>query len=129
MRVAFLCFHLLLVLTLLANSVGSASAMVRMGMGAAEPEGSAAPATKHAVCHDQAAANPRPEQPIPAPPQDCCDGGACTCPCMGGLGSLIATLPAAHGQPGPALLHVDAAGSPHRSPALRHQLRPPIDPA
>ena len=126
MRVFASCFRLLLVLTLLANSVGSASAMARMGMAAPASEDSAAPATKHAGCHEELAGEPVPEPPAPAQPRDCCDGGACTCPCVGGLGSLVAALPALHAQPTPAALYVDKASSPHRSPALPHLLRPPI---
>lgn len=128
MRVFTLCFRLLLVLTLLANSVGSASALARMTtMDAPAPEGSTtAPVTKHADCHEDLAGKPVPDQPAPAQPRDCCDGGVCACPCVGGPGSLIATLPALPAQALPAALYMDAAASPHRGAALPNLLRPPI---
>lgn len=80
--------HLLLALALIANaglpSVASAvdhaahqSAGVDQAMAAA---GHSMADGDMASCHDEATATP--VVPSPDSPQDCCDGGTCTCSCL-----------------------------------------------
>lgn len=141
MRAPSALFRLLLALSLVVNGTSSAFAGTQMLHGADDTHAPPAAADSHAD-HAAAAAPPCHEtQGMPAPHAqlaeaadheqgsdphaDCCQAGACSCPCathasaaLVGLASSAASIEHS--------VNIRPMSLGHASPALPHLIRPPI---
>ena len=127
-------FRLLIAVSLVLNGVGTAFASVQMLQGG-EGHAEQAADTVMPPCHEGQApeastghsdmAEEAGDRKATNPHADCCQPGACTCPCAShAAAALVGIAPAAACIEHAISVRSMALG--HASPALPHLIRPPI---
>ncbi len=130
MSLAILLMRCLLCVALVLNGAGAAAASVRMldmGIG---PQGTSG---ENGNAHDldcaghagESGQSDSPSAHDTRPDPDCCKSASCTCACVHGCATAIAT----HMGTPVIIIHADVVPAPmaeHPAPALPHLIRPPI---
>ena len=137
MRAPGVLFRVLIALSLVLNGTGSAFASTQMLLAADGQVDQAMPSAAtghmghagHATsppCHDeQAPRSPADDGQEKNPHADCCQSGACSCPCAAhASAALVGVAPATACLAHAVDVRPMALG--HPTPALPHLIRPPI---